>query len=125
MSIKTMMTELADAARRYLDSKRKLNTTDIMMAIQGGTDSFPQSYVTSDLINGTMSEIYIPYTVYTIRSKCFWGMGELTVYIPRTVKSIAEDAFLPSATLYCGFSQGSVQGAPWGAGQVIYDYEGV
>ena len=125
MSIKTMMTELADAARRYLNSKRKLNTDDIMLAIQGFTDSFPQRYVTSDLINGTMSEIYIPYTVYTIRSKCFWGMNELAVYIPGTVKTIAADAFLATATLYCGFSQGSVQGAPWGAGKVIYDYEGV
>ena len=96
------MTELADAARRYLDSKRKLNTTDIMMAIQGGTDSFPQSYVTSDLINGTMSEIYIPYTVTAIRSKCFWGMNEIAVYIPGTVETIAADAFLPTATLYCG-----------------------
>lgn len=124
MSIKTMMTELADAARKYLKSKRKLNTTDITRAINGMSDSF-SNYIHADLINGTMSEIYIPYTVTAIRSKCFWGMNELAVYIPGTVETIAADAFLPTATLYCGFSQGTVSGAPWGAGKVVYDYEGV
>ena len=118
------MTQFANAARNALGSNLKLSVKDIYKAL-AGTMYYDNKYIPQEVIEGTATEIYVPYTVTSIRSRCFWGLGACNIYIPGRVMEIASDAFLPTATLYCSFSEGTVSGAPWGAGKVFYDYKGI
>lgn len=115
MSIKTTMTELADAVRSASGLTRKLNVDEMADAIQ-----VPE-FVDDSILDGSAVDIHVPGRTKRIRDYAFWGFDEINVYIPSTVTQISTAAFQSGATVYCAFPEGKVSGAPWGAGNVIYD----
>ena len=66
--------------------------------------------------------------IKTIGNDAFKGCAALeNVFLPSTVESIQSSAFGSTSatlTIYCGFSEGAVSGAPWGAtnATIVYDY---
>ncbi len=71
------------------------------------------------LIERTATSITIPNSVTSIGSGAFYGCDSLTsVTIPASVTTIGIRAFSGCTSLtdiYCGFAEGAVSGAPWGA----------
>ena len=75
-----------------------------------------------------LASITIPDGVTTIGIAAFSGCTSLaSVTIPEGVTTIGNYAFSNMPTdshIYCGFSEGDVSGAPWGAtnATIVYDY---
>lgn len=71
------------------------------------------------LIDRTVTSITIPSGVTSIGEYVFAGCTRLTsITIPASVTSIHAMAFVECTALtdiYCGFAEGKVSGAPWGA----------
>ena len=76
----------------------------------------------------SLASVTIPEGVTTIGIAAFSGCTSLaSVTIPEGVTTIGDDAFsdMPVGShIYCGFSEGDVSGAPWGAtnATIVYDY---
>lgn len=77
-----------------------------------------------------LSKVHIPDGVRTIRTYAFGTCKSLReIYIPSSVNAISAQAFTAAANdivIKCGFSEGAVAGAPWGASEnatVLYDQE--
>ena len=67
----------------------------------------------------SLTTVTIPSSVTSIGDAAFWLCTALTsVTIPSSVTSIGDNAFSGCTNLtdiYCGFAEGTVSGAPWGA----------
>lgn len=80
-----------------------------------------------------LTKVIIPDSVQRIKTAAFQYIageaGHLDLYIPASVTQIESGTFSGASgigTIYCGFSEGSVQGAPWGAPNevtIVYDVE--
>ena len=109
----------------------------------GGGDSFgkliDRSIVTAVIPDGatnikakafsnctSLTSITIPYSVTSIGINAFNNCTSLTsVTIPDSVTSIGEVAFEGCTnlqTINCGFAEGAVDGAPWGAEGATINY---
>ena len=66
-----------------------------------------------------LASVTIPNSVNNIGGGAFWGCTALaSVTIPGSVTSIGDSAFescINLTDIYCGFEEGAVSGAPWGA----------
>ena len=141
----TVAGEMADSVGMFID----LIEGDIVdLKIPDGVTAIG-SYVFSDC--ASLASVTIPEGVTTIGSYAFSGCTNLaSVTIPEGVTTIGDSAFsgctsLASVTIpegvttigsyafsnmpadshiYCGFSEGDVSGAPWGAtnATIVYDY---
>lgn len=113
MSVKEVMTNLADAARARYSVSDKLTVADITDLIQG------ENADVAKLIDRSITKIEIPEGVTEIGKEAFRGCSQLTeVTLPSTITSIGENAFADCdalAVIYCGFTEGELEGAPWGA----------
>lgn len=73
-----------------------------------------------------LTSITISNSVTSIGDNTFYGCASLTsVTIPNSVTSIGDYAFSGCTGLtdiYCGFAEGAVYGAPWGATNVTIHY---
>ena len=81
------------------------------------------------LIDRSVTSITIPSGVSNIGEYVFRGCYSLTsVKIPASVRSIYAAAFVECENLtdiYCGFAEGAVSGAPWGAPYTAIIHYGV
>ena len=70
-----------------------------------------------------LKSVIIPNGVASIGNSAFEGCESLTsIILPESVISIGEFAFFGCSSLtdiYCGFTEGTVNGAPWGAPQNV------
>ena len=79
----------------------------------------------SNAFNGctSLASITIPEGVTSIGSIVFYGCTSLTeVNLPSTLTSIGSYAFYSinaNAVINCGFAEGAVSGAPWGAPNTV------
>lgn len=77
--------------------------------------------INSQAFNGcsSLKEVTIPNSVTSIGFRAFQNCSSLaTINIPRSVTSIESFVFQnikSDAVINCGFAQGAVSGAPWGA----------
>lgn len=78
----------------------------------------------------SLEEIYLPDGLNIIQANAFYGCSSLEkIYLPASITSIAESVFLQVSNgivIKCGFTEGSVEGAPWGApagATILYDQE--
>ncbi|MGF0039132.1 leucine-rich repeat domain-containing protein, partial [Victivallis vadensis] len=66
-----------------------------------------------------LTSVTLPNSVTSIGARAFYGCSALTsITIPSGVTSIGDNAFQGCTNLtdiYCGFAEGAVSGAPWGA----------
>ena len=66
-----------------------------------------------------LNKIILPDGLLTINTNAIAGCTSLTeIYIPASVTNMSTSTFSGSSSLtkiYCGFREGSVSGAPWGA----------
>ena len=66
-----------------------------------------------------LTNVTIPNSVTSIGGSAFYNCSKLTsITIPNSVTSIGDRAFSGCSKLtdiYCGFAEGAVSGAPWGA----------
>ena len=73
-----------------------------------------------------LTSVTIPSSVTSIGGSAFSGCIRLTsVTIPASVTSIGAGAFYgcsSSTDIYCGFAEGAVSGAPWGAANATIHY---
>ena len=79
----------------------------------GATTFYEQSFAGTSL-----KTINIPAHC-DLYSKCFNGSKLETVYLSKNINSLDGDVFLGCTSLtdiYCGFSEGKFEGAPWGDG---------
>ena len=71
----------------------------------------------------SIGSITIPYGVTQINAQAFESCGGLTlVNIPSSISTIRSNAFRninSDAIINCGFSEGAVSGAPWGAPSTV------
>ena len=78
------------------------------------------------LIERTATSITIPSGVTSIGDWAFSGCTGLTsITIPNSVTSIGSGVFWNCTRLtdiYCGFAEGAVSGAPWGASNATIHY---
>ena len=117
MSVKEVMTNLADAARARYSVSSKLTVTAITDLIQEENDNVAK------LIDRSIEKIEIPEGVTEIGKEAFRGCSQLTeVTLPSTITSIGENAFADCTALdnvYCDWYEGSITGAPWGAADTV------
>ena len=75
---------------------------------------------------GSLTSVTIPYGVMSIGDRAFNLCSRLpSVIIPSSVTKIASDTFHGCSSLtdiYCGFAEGVVSGAPWGADNATIHY---
>ncbi len=72
-----------------------------------------------------LTSVTIPSGVTSIGDSAFGSCSALTsVTIPASVTSIGQNAFTNSTLtdIYCGFAEGAVSGAPWGAANATIHY---
>lgn len=124
MSIASEMTALANAVRAKTGGSGTLSVAQLTSAINGMTPGANADLVR--LIERTITSITIPAGVTTIGFAAFMMCDNLaSVTIPASVTSIEEGAFdgCPALTdIYCGFAEGAVSGAPWGAENATIHY---
>ena len=144
MSITSIMTALADAVRSKTGATGPLTLqgmADALTAYAGGitpglidrsivTYTIPSS-VTSIGVSAfasctSLTSVTIPSSVTSIGVSAFVSCTSLTsVTIPSSVTSIGVSAFVSCTRLtdiYCGFAEGAVSGAPWGADNATIHY---
>ena len=121
MSITSIMTALADAVRSKTGATGPLTLqgmADALTAYAGG--------ITPGLIDRSIVTYTIPSSVTSIGVSAFASCTSLTsVTIPSSVTSIGVSAFVSCTRLtdiYCGFAEGAVSGAPWGADNATIHY---
>jgi hypothetical protein len=111
MSVKEVMTNLADAARARYSVSDKLTVADITDLIQG------ENADVAKLIDRSITKIEIPEGVTEIGKEAFRGCSQLTeVTLPSTITSIGENAFADCGVLSqvtCSFYEALVPGYPW------------
>ena len=137
MSVKTKMTAIADAIRNATGITSEMTIDQMISNVP-----FIEGATTSGLIDRSVTNYVIPASVTSIGDYAFQQCISLTsVTLPSGVTSIGVCAFyectsltavtLPSGVtsigkyafrhctnltdIYCGFSEGAVSGAPWGA----------
>lgn len=78
------------------------------------------------LIDGSIVTVVIPDDVTSIMSGVFSGCTSLTsITIPDSVTNIGKSAFAGCTnlkTINCGFAEGAVSDAPWGATNATINY---
>ena len=71
----------------------------------------------------SLASITIPEGVTSIGSQIFRGCTSLaSITLPESIRSIGANAFYgiaANAVINCGFSEGAVSGAPWGAPETV------
>ena len=116
MSVKEVMTSLADAVRGRYSVTNKLTVADMTDLINS------ENIDVAKLIDRSITKIEIPEGVTEIGKDAFRGCSQLTeVTLPSTITSIGENAFAdcPNLTIIdCSFNDDSVLGAPWGVDEV-------
>ena len=132
MSISGKLTAIADQIRTHYGISGNMSIADMIRVINAG----------KSLIDRTLTSVTIPGGVTTIGTRAFQNCTALTsITIPNSVTSIGDSAFascsaltsivIPSSVtsigggafqgctnltdIYCGFAEGAVSGAPWGA----------
>ena len=109
-------------------TKQTWQTGDIVTAeklnnIEDGI--FDIDSMIASLIDRTIDgSIVIPNGVTSIGTNAFADCTDLTeVYIPSSVTSIGANAFASCVgVINCGFAEGAVSDAPWGADEATINY---
>ena len=118
----TVAGEMADSVGMFIDV---IEGDIVNLKIPDGVTTIG-SYAFSSCTN--LASVTIPEGVTTIGSYAFSKCTSLaSVTIPDGVTTIGSYAFSNMPTdshIYCGFSEGDVSGAPWGAtnATIVYDY---
>ena len=116
MSLDDMATLLGAAEWRNDFLKFLIERTATSITIPSGVTSIGHSafFACTDLTSVTL-----PNSVTSIGARAFYGCSALTsITIPSGVTSIGDNAFQGCTNLtdiYCGFAEGAMSGAPWGA----------
>ena len=109
MSVSGKLTAIADQIRARYGISGSMSIADMIRVMNVG----------KSLIERTATSITIPNSVTSIGSNAFSHYTALTsVTIPNHVTSIGVGVFSYCTNLtdiYCGFAEGAVSGAPWGA----------
>ena len=114
--------EMADSVGMFIDV---IEGDIVNLKIPEGVTTIG-SYAFSSCTN--LASVTIPDGVTTIGGNAFSNCTNLaSVTIPDGVTTIGSYAFSNMPTdshIYCGFSEGDVSGAPWGAtnATIVYDY---
>ena len=147
MSVKSKLTILADAIRNAIGITSAItidhmitimspNTADVTIGTAGLVNRTLKSYnIPSGVTSigtyafadcSSLTSVTIPSGVTSIGAGAFSGCSSLTsVTIPSSVTSIGPGAFSGCNKLthiYCGFAEGAVSGAPWGATNATIHY---
>ena len=116
MSLDDMATLLGAAEWRNDFLKSLIERTATSITIPSGVTSIGHSVFFT--CTG-LTSVTLPNSVTSIGARAFYGCYSLTsVTIPSSVTSIGDNAFQGCTNLtdiYCGFAEGAVSGAPWGA----------
>ena len=139
MSVSGKLTAIADQIRTHYGISGGMSIADMIRVINAGKSLIERtatsitipSSVTS--IGGgaffdcaALTSVTIPSSVTSIGGSAFSGCIRLTsVTIPASVTSIGAGAFYgcsSSTDIYCGFAEGAVSGAPWGAANATIHY---
>ena len=140
------LTQFANLLRSLIGTSSWMTVSDMTAAVSGlqpGSSkdaafidrslvsiTIPSS-VTSIGINAfnsckSLTSVTIPSSVTSIGGGAFAGCKSLTsITIPSSVTSIGINAFNSCTRLtdiYCGFAEGAVSGAPWGADNATIHY---
>ena len=109
MSVSGKLTAIADQIRTHYGISDSMSIADMIKMITSG----------KSIIERTASAIEIPSSVASIADYAFCLYTTLnSITIPSSVTSIGDNAFGACTNLtdiYCGFAEGAVSGAPWGA----------
>jgi hypothetical protein len=113
MSVKEVMTNLANAARARYSVSDTLTVSDITGLI------YNENADVAKLIDRTIDKIDVADGVTVIGENAFRGCNQLTtVTLPSSIESIGDNAFAECGNLtnvLCDFYKDIVAGYPWGA----------
>ena len=123
-ALDTKLTALANAIRTKTGVTGALSLNAMANAITNYKNSTTATDVS--LIQRTIEKAVIPSGVTSIGDYVFAKCYSLTsVRIPSSVTNIENYAFSSCVSLtdiYCGFAEGAVPGAPWGATNATIHY---
>lgn len=113
MTIPEGVTSIGDQAFYNFQSISEINLPSTLISIGGGAFNSCTS----------LASITIPEGVTSIGDNAFKDCSSLTsISIPEGVTSIGTNAFdgiNANAVINCGFSEGAISGAPWGAPETV------
>ena len=132
MSVSGKLTAIADQIRTHYGISGNMSIADMIRVINAGKSLIDRTLTSVTIPGGVTSigtstfqdctaltSVTIPSSVTSIGDNAFYNCISLTsIRIPSSVTSIGDNAFGACTNLtdiYCGFAEGAVSGAPWGA----------
>ena len=119
MSVKEVMTNLANAARARYSVSDTLTVSEITNLI------YSENTDVAKLIDRTIDKIDVAEGVAIIGENAFRGCSQLTtVTLPRSIESIGDNAFADCSFLEsvtCYFPK-NIGGFPWGAPEEVFNF---
>lgn len=132
MSVSGKLTAIADQIRTHYGISDSMSIADMIKMITSGKSIIERTASAIEIPSSvasiadyafrlytTLNSVTIPSSVTSIGDNAFYNCISLTsIRIPSSVTSIGDNAFGACTNLtdiYCGFAEGAVSGAPWGA----------
>lgn len=119
MSVKEVMTNLANAARARYSVSDTLTVSEITNLI------YSENADVAKLIDRTIDKIDVVEGVTTIGENAFRGCSQLTtVTLPSSIESIGDNAFAECSfleSITCYFPK-NIGGFPWGAPEEVFNF---
>ena len=139
ITIPSGVTSIVDSAFAYCTALTNVTIPNSVTSIGGNAFRYCSNLTSVTIPNSVTSikdytffecikltSVTIPNSVTSINGMAFGSCSSLmSVTIPSSVTSIGDNAFWNCSSLtdiYCGFAEGAVSGAPWGATNATIHY---